>query len=517
MRQFLRKITTGQIVLAGCLLTLLYALLSQGTYHSDEHFQILEYARMKLFGTPGPENLAWEYPAMMRPGLQPFIAYCAGALLDAADLYSPFVHVFLLQLLSGAFSVTVLIFFLGAVRRELGTLSWRKWYLILGLFLWFMAYLHVHFSAEMFSGNALLLLAGLFLRYRRDDCDRKELPRGVALGLAAGLAFIVKFQTGFALAGFGLWLLFFHRRWRLYAGIAAGFIVMLGVGALADHWLYGEWVCTPVNYLRENILNGEMDKFGREPWWYYLTAPILEGGIVFGLLATVATLYFFVRHPRHVVTWMLVPFLFVHFFLGHKELRFFFPVLFFSPWFIVLMIRNLPRRIVDSRPWRYTVALLAVLNFCAMAYPLTIDTPDIYFFKMMRKYCDGKERVTVLIPYGERTYYSIFQNIGTPRMTIATFYMPDNMRWECPPPGEPLEKRARELSGEGTQVIVLSADPGLDGSSSLPLRKITWSPYPRWVIRYFNFNDWTRFTVRSKNIYELVPARTSAPDNGSAR
>ena len=66
-------------------------------------------------------------------------------------------------------------------------------------------------------------------------------------------------------------------------------------------------------------------------------------------------------------------------------------------------------------------------------------------------------------------------------------------------------------------MIVLSADPGLDGSSSLPLHKITWSPYPRWVIRYFNFNDWTRFTVRSKNIYELVPARTSAPDNGSAR
>ena len=74
MRQFLRKITTGQIVLAGCLLTLLYALLSQGTYHSDEHFQILEYARMKLFGTPGPEKPGWEYPAMMRPGLQAFIA-----------------------------------------------------------------------------------------------------------------------------------------------------------------------------------------------------------------------------------------------------------------------------------------------------------------------------------------------------------------------------------------------------------------------------------------------------------
>ena len=502
MRHLLRKITIGQIILGGCLITLLYAILSQGTYHADEHFQILEYAHMKLFGTPTPDNLAWEYPAMMRPGLQPLIAYCTGSLLLALGLYSPFVHVFLLQLLSGAFSVTVLLFFMGAVRKDLGTLSWRKWYLILGFFLWFMAYLHVHFSAEMISGNALLLLAALFLRYRESNGNR-EFTWGMAMGAAAGLAFIVKFQTGFALAGFGLWLLFFLRRWKLYTGIALGFIVLIGIGALSDYWLYGKWVCTPINYLTENILHGAMSNFEHEPWWYYLTAPILEGGIFFGLLALIATLYFFIRRPRHIVTWMLIPFLLIHFFLVHKELRFFFPVLFFVPWFIVVLIRNMPRKIIGSRPWHYTVALLAVLNLCAMIYPLTIDTPALYFAKLMRRYCEDKERVTVLIPWGEQTYYSIYQGIGTPRMAIATFYMPDNMKWECPQGEDSVELRARALSAAGEQVVILSSDPQLHETSPLPLHKLTWSPYPNWVIRYFNFNDWTRFTIRSKNIYEI--------------
>lgn len=510
MQQLFRKITIGQIILGGCLVTLLYACLSQGTYHSDEHYQILEYARMKLFGVPGPENLAWEYPAMMRSGLQPLIAYATGALLVGLGLYAPFVHVFLLQLLSGAFSVAVLLFSLGAVRKDLGTLSWRKWYLLLGFFLWFMAYLHVHFSAEMFSGNALLLLAVLFLRYRNTGSD-KEFLWGLAMGAAAGLAFIVKFQTGFALAGFGLWLLFFHRRWKLYAGIATGLIILLGIGTLSDHWLYGQWVCTPIHYLRENILHGAMDNFGHEPWWYYLTAPILEGGIFFGLLTLIATLYFFVRRPRHIVTWMLVPFLFIHFFLAHKEIRFFFPVLFFAPWFIIVLVRNLPQKIVHSRPWRYMVALLAVLNLVAMAYPLTIDTPDIYFYKLMRRYCEEKERVTVLIPFGERTYYSVYQTIDTPRMAIASFYMPDNMTWECPHGKDSVELRARALCAAGEQVIILSSDPQLHETSSLPFRKLTWSPYPQWVIRHFNFNDWTRFAVRSKNIYEMIPKEVTAP------
>lgn len=80
-RFFSGELTAGRLVFWGGLVTLLYAVLSTGVYHPDEHFQILEYAHMKLFGKPAPEQLPWEYGLKMRPGFQPMIAYAVGKLL----------------------------------------------------------------------------------------------------------------------------------------------------------------------------------------------------------------------------------------------------------------------------------------------------------------------------------------------------------------------------------------------------------------------------------------------------
>ena len=159
-------ITPPRLIWAGCLVTLLYAAFSLGTYHPDEHFQILEYARLKLFGAETTDYMPWEYHAMMRPGIQPFIAWALGRLLLAAGLYTPFALVALLQLLSAALSSAVLIVLFRTVHGELGTECRRRWFLFTGFFLWCMAYLHVHFTAELFAGNLLVLLAALTLRSR---------------------------------------------------------------------------------------------------------------------------------------------------------------------------------------------------------------------------------------------------------------------------------------------------------------------------------------------------------------
>ena len=177
-------ITPPRLIWAGCLVTLLYAAFSLGTYHPDEHFQILEYAHMKLFGTPTPDHLPWEYLLQMRPGIQPFVAWAVGKGLLAAGIYSPFAVVFVLQLLSGALSAAALLFFYRTVRDDLRDENARCWFLLLGFFLWYLAYLHVHFNAEMISGNLLLLLAALTMRCHR-AVGRREFGRGVLLGSCA--------------------------------------------------------------------------------------------------------------------------------------------------------------------------------------------------------------------------------------------------------------------------------------------------------------------------------------------
>lgn len=517
MTSMLEKITTRQLIAAGCVLTFFYALFSQGVYHYDEHFQILEYAHMKLFGVPTPEHLAWEYLLQMRPGLQPLVAWAVGHALLAVGLYSPFVLVFVLQLLSGVLSVAVFLFFYRTIESELSVVA-RKWMLILGFFLWCLSYLHVHYNAEMLSGNLLLLLVTLTLRYRKGP-RRHEFGWGLLLGLAAGALFAVRFQMGFALLGYGLWLLVFCRRGRLYAGMVPGVVLMLAAGLAADRWLYGAWTFTPWNYLRENILNAHMLKFGADPWWYYLTAVVSEGAVLFGVLLLSAVVWFFWRNPRHLITWTLMPFIAVHFFMAHKELRFLFPVLMFAPFLIVWFVRELPQRVTASRGWVIAVWTLVVINLGATAYCLVQDTPEICFYKMMRSYCAHKPRVVALNLAEEKTFYSYMQRVTEPRVVETRVYMPnnfDNLHFET---SEQLEQAARRLATPDCQVLVLAANPDLEMTSGLPLKKIVWKPYPGWVMTYCNFNDWTRFCVRSKNVYEVVfptEAPALAADAGAA-
>ena len=300
-RFFSGELTAGRLVFWGGLVTLLYAVLSTGVYHPDEHFQILEYAHMKLFGKPAPEQLPWEYGLKMRPGFQPMIAYAVGKLLLFAGVYSPHLLALLLRLFSGALSMwAVWSFGRAAVRRGWLGPSGRNWFLGLSFGLWMLVYLHVRFSSEILAGNLLMLFVSFYLL---SDRDRGVFRRGLALGLLAGGAFVARYQIGFALLGFGLWMLAFDRRWRMIAGMLLSFSLMIGAGVLCDRWLYGEWTCTPLNYLTENMLHGHIDTFGIDPWYYYLYAIPLEGGIVFGGVVLAAAAWFFVRYPRHMLTW----------------------------------------------------------------------------------------------------------------------------------------------------------------------------------------------------------------------
>lgn len=501
-RPSLRNLSPKFILLSGILLTLLYALFSQGVYHPDEHFQILEYAHMKLFGTPTPQELAWEYTLMMRPGLQPLIAYGMGSVLHTLHLYHPNLLVFLLHLLSGIVSVITTWIFYKSIRRTLTGLDEERWYLILSFFLWFMAYLHVRFSSEMFSGNMLLLLLAVTLRYTQEE--RKNLfSWGLGLGILAGTAFITRYQIGFALLGFGIWLLVFARRWRLLLGMALGIMLLLGVGLLADFWLYGQWTCSPINYLRENILNSHIDSFGIDPWWYYLTAIPLEGGILYGLAVLVATIWFLIKHPKHIITWTLIPFLIAHQMVGHKEVRFLFPILLFAPYFLVLMARDLPRRFVQHRATKITAIVLVALNMIIITYHLTIPNTEIYFYRMMEEFSADKKRVAILNLTADQTYYSHCENVLYPRLVSAHFYMPKQMERRTVDSLPDLERAANDLKKEGTEVWILSEDGNFTERTSLPLTKIFWSAYPSWVMRYFNFNDWVGLSIRRKNIYRM--------------
>ena len=73
---------------------------SVGYYHTDEHFQILEFLNFKLGRSSSPE-LAVEFGARIRPWLQPGLDYLVARGLTRVGVSNPFDWAWVFRLISG--------------------------------------------------------------------------------------------------------------------------------------------------------------------------------------------------------------------------------------------------------------------------------------------------------------------------------------------------------------------------------------------------------------------------------
>ncbi|MFZ4477890.1 MAG: hypothetical protein ACOYPR_22025 [Saprospiraceae bacterium] len=102
----LTNFTDRNLLILGAALCLISAWCTIGYHHPDEHFQIWEFANYKLGHIPA-SALPWEFPAQMRPGLQPFMAYYLVQISRTLGIDNPFIQVFLMRLLCGAAALWV--------------------------------------------------------------------------------------------------------------------------------------------------------------------------------------------------------------------------------------------------------------------------------------------------------------------------------------------------------------------------------------------------------------------------
>lgn len=106
-----------------------------------------------------------------------------------------------------------------------------------------------------------------------------------------------------------------------------GILLMVLIGVLVDRWFYGEWTLSAWNYFDQNILLDKVSTFGVKPWWWYITE-ILEKGIPpFSLLYVGSFFLLIFYKPKSPLTWSILPFIIVHSLIGHKEIRFVFPII----------------------------------------------------------------------------------------------------------------------------------------------------------------------------------------------
>lgn len=481
------------ILMAAFLIHIFAAVNSVGFHHLDEHYQILEFAGLKT-GLNRPSDLPWEFAARVRPTVQPAIAYVIIEASDFAGIKDPFDQAMVTRFLSAILSLFCMYLLLIAFIDEIKTEKLKRWLIFLSFFLWFLTYMQVRFSSEGWSGSFFFIaFALLFLPGKVKHNFRNTF----LIGLLFGFAFLFRYQAGIMVLFLALWLLFIKKeKFLTVAGISSGVIAAVLIGILIDKWFYGQWVLTAWNYLNFNIIEGRAAQFGVHPWYFYFKEIFREGIPPFSLIMIGSFLFLFIFKPKSVFTWMLLPFLLVHFMIGHKELRFLFPIANIIPLIFILSVQELEadrfKNIgtkFQGKSWKWFVNLFVIVN---TLYLVNVCLRPADSFVPMYKYIyeNYGETKTVLLHEGKDPYAR--------GPEIANFYKSKDLSTFRVESAKDVENAVRYFRNE--KMIYLSDRFLLSDklkADDLTYKKV-YQNLPEWV-EAFNYNHWlertTIFTV----------------------
>lgn len=328
---------------------------SIGPHQVDEHFQILEFLNYKLHHTPAAD-LPWEFAARIRPWIQVSVLYTIARLEQAAGIVDPFTLERTFRLLFALLGLTSGLAFTRNLRPLFRTERCFQLLVIAECLYWPIVYVHARLSSEAFGTT--LLLFGLIAAARRSP------RRALISGFFMGFGFMVRFQLAFCVAG-ALLHACFIARWPLrnLVSWALGFGAATLLGVLADRWGYGAFVFTPVRYFVANILEGRAAAFGVSPPWDYFVQIVRSLVPPFSVVFLVGFLLFCFERGTSIVTWVSLPLLVGHLVVGHKELRFLFPLVPFAPVFFLTLVE---RCLLSGRAWLERLARGTAIFYAAL-------------------------------------------------------------------------------------------------------------------------------------------------------
>lgn len=307
-----------KIILFGLVIHLVTCIFSEGFYHPDEHFQIIEmaYRKFELLSS----NLSWEFKLGMRSWVQPLFVFWG--LVKPLELLgiNSFAIAFLIRLVHSIFGI----YTYSLWTKVQDDIKNKNLLFILGLLVWYLPFIHARTSSENIS-MALFFFSLYWFK--------KESP--MVSGFISALTFFTRFQMAIFIAFFHLHDVVYHKielkkYWRLIIGFSLGMVLCVAL----DSYAQGEFVFTPWNYFSQNLIHDKVSLFGVKPFWYYIPTLAIKGIPPLSLLFIFLAFYFFYKNRSHYITWICIPFFIVHSFIGHKEIRFLIPVYMLIPYML---------------------------------------------------------------------------------------------------------------------------------------------------------------------------------------
>lgn len=326
----------------------LAAYLNMGYFHPDEHYQIIEFAGLKL-GWNRPQDMAWEYASLIRSTIQPWLCIVIFKVLCWLGVKNPYTLALALRLLTAGCAVFVIRFFADKSYDYFKLTDFPKvLYDCCCYFLWFIPLVSVRFSSETWSGMLFTVALTLMLY------EKKYFLTGLLLGAC----FLFRFQCGILAGCLFLWLWIVRKTsfGNLLLLLTGGMLMGI-IGVCLDYLFYGQFTLTFLNYFHVNIVEGYASHFGISPWSNVLDYVIFYPLFPFGLLIFGSFLWLVIIRPMHIFTWCVIPFIIVHAIIPHKEVRFLFPVVWLLPCMVFIVLDDVWQRYFKEKLPDYKIAL----------------------------------------------------------------------------------------------------------------------------------------------------------------
>lgn len=427
---------------------------------SEDEFQHVILIAEHLRGHVPAEALPLDTQEHWRGMLLPVIAAGLFEACALAGLTDPFALTFLLRLITAALALVVLRDLARVVRPTLRA-EHRLALDVLGWFLWFVPVLLIRFTGEAWS--ALLFARGLTLLLD----ERPRSPWGI--GAWWGLAVAVRPAAAVLPVGAWLWALMVKReeRQRLLR-IVGGGVLAIAASTGLDSVCYGTPTMPLWNYLHAAMTGQESARFTALPWYQYALFILKYATVPVGLLLLAALGVLLALDRRHVLVWLLLPFLLAHALIPIKEPRFLFPLAPLMPWLLVAAWDALCARwpAIAQRNWAMRILFpFALADLLALIIGLA--TPA------------GNGRIAlaqeIRARYGDAPMH--IDHVGDWRQWIPPFYL-------APGCTEAFTEKVLPDMAKPIHLVVAHESEGLDRVTTL---ERLGTGTPRWTHRYLRW------------------------------
>ncbi|MDQ3072629.1 MAG: hypothetical protein M3Q97_05140 [Bacteroidota bacterium] len=486
----------------GLVLQLFTSLLSPGFWHHDEHFQLLEFAGLKA-GLTTADDLPWEYYAQIRPAIQPYVALAMLKIFTFFGSDDTFQIATALRLLSGFLGWFSSFFLTMAIFPWLPSRLLKRILILLSVLTWFVLFTHARFSSESWSGSLFFIALGLLIFCIADDNRRKLSLNMLVVGVLLGLSFAFRYQNGLLLPGLFLWCLFIAKiSIRPVAIMGFGVLAGIACGILADYFYYNEWTLAAYNYFVVNITENKAAEFGVSPWYFYLTEFLKWVGWPTGIFILFLLIVAWVRFPKNILVWTIVPFIVIHMLIGHKELRFLFPVIASFPIFIALSLHGAGPISRYSCIKRYQSA---AITFCILAFVIyNTYMLFVYCFNPLQSFIRPLHFVHK--EYSDDHLYLILTNESAFNLITElpmNFYVRENTRPLLLQTSEEILSYSQHSK---KKVLLMLEFRGFELPEKYKLLKPYIKPVYQTIPKAVNINNWANRTTFWK-VYEYSPSQ----------